>query len=235
MTANVITMAGREIRERLALLGVAAALGAVTLVAHEVAHLDAGTLGASAFLVALAIGAYVGLGLFGGGIAWYFSRPLSGAAIWAGKLGGAVLLAIAAAAVMALPVLVAGSESLASASPLGAAGLAILPIMLVAAGAVGGIIARARGRWLLVDLLCCATLSYLPNHSAHLESIAPRHGDVVGPAIIGSYTLAFLVASAAGVIAGRADPRRAHAAASICLWSIVLSTQVAIFIYAASL
>lgn len=237
---HVITMARREIRQRWPLLGVAAALGLMPVVASAFwpeVRADGRTLGIAEFFVAQAIAAFVGLGLVGddlasGRMGWYFSLPLSGLAIWAGKLGGAGVLAVAATFLMVLPTLFL-AQPLAEELyvPLDAAGFVLIPLMFLCAGVVGGIVARGRTRWLFLDLagVLALPLVIMPTSEAIHASRHDLHG--VDAAILLAFIVSFLVASAAGVIVGRADARRAHAAASVTMWGIMVPAQLALFAY----
>jgi len=232
---KVTTVARRELDQRWAVLGAAAALGLAPVVASAFwpsLRVHARTLGVAEFFVAQAIASFVGLWLVGddlasGRMGWYFSRPLSGFAIWAGKLGGAGLLAIAATLVMALPTLVLAQpvESPLLGTPLGDGGFVVCPLLFVGAGAVGGIVARGRTRWLALDLACVVALGPLMVWAGERPH-AP--GDAYGITVLLVFTGAFLSASAAGVIVGRADARRAHAAASLTLWGIFVPGAVAL-------
>lgn len=234
---KVTTVARRELDQRWAVLGAAAALGLIPVVASAFApglRAHARMLGVTEFFVAQAIASFVGLGLVGddlasGRMGWYFSRPLSGFAIWAGKLGGAALLAIAATLVMALPALLLAPapEAPSFATPLGDAGFVVCPLLFVGAGAVGGIVARSGTRWLYVDLACGLVLAPFMVWAGEQPH---RPGDVFGITVLLVFTLAFLAASAAGVIVGRADARRAHAAASLTMWGIFVPAALVLLV-----
>ncbi len=243
---HVTTLARREIHQRWAVLGVAAALGLAPVVASALwpsVRADARTLGVMEFIVAQALAALVGLGLVGddlasGRMGWYFSRPLSGFAIWAGKVSGAGALAVAATFVMGVPALFlvqphGWGEGLFADAPVGIAGFVVYPLMFVGVGTVGGIVARTRTRWLLLDLACVLALCPLiMRTSARIHALPAGARHDLGPAMLVLFTIAFLVASAAGVMIGRADARRAHAAASVTLWGILVPAQAALFGYA---
>ncbi len=245
---HVTALARREIHQRWAVLGVAAALGLVPVVAGGFwpsVRADARTLSVVEFFVAQAIASFIGLGLVGddlasGRMGWYFSRPLSGFAIWGGKIGGAGALAVAATLLMGLPTLflvqsLAPREGLFAGTTLGAVGFVVFPLLFVGAGAVGGIVARAHTRWLLLDLACVTALPVLilpTSERIHALMKGARHDlHVLDTAMLLAFPAAFLVASAAGVMIGRVDARRAHAAASVTLWGILIPAQAALFGY----
>jgi len=246
-TSNVITMSRRELQQRWAALAAAGAFGLVPVVAAAFwpsVQANARMVGVAEFLAAQAIAALMGLGLIGddlasGRMGWYFSRPLSGFAIWAGKLGGAGALAIAATFVMTVPAmfLVRPREGLLVGTPLGAAGFIVCPLLFVGAGAVGGIIARARTGWRLLDLGCVVTFGPLvawASQRIHAAAGGAR-SDFFGPAVLLVMTGALLAASAAGVMIGRADARRAHVAVSLTLWGILVPAEAALLGYVSTL
>ena len=160
-------------------------------------------------------------------LAFFFSRPVSGAAIWAGKLGGAALCAWAAGLLAAAPVLLfdaatgqAGGLLRNTALParLVAIGFVGLPLGLLAAHALG-VILRTRSAWLVLDL-CAATVV------AALVTVVLRRLDHWGllrspsqllPALALAAGLALLAASASQVLGGRIDPVRAHRRLSLTL------------------
>jgi len=235
--SKVTAVARRELDQRRTLLAAAVALGLVPVVAgafSPAVRASARTLGVVEFFVAQAIAAFVGLGLVGddlasGRMGWYFSRPLSGFAIWAGKIGGAGILAVAATVVMTLPALLLAPPAAGPllGTPLGDAGFVVCPLLFLGAGAVGGIIARGRSGWLAVDLACIVALAPLMVWAGE-QPHAP--GDLFGQGVLLVFTAAFLAASAAGVIVGRADARRAHAAASLTLWGIFVPAALVLLV-----
>src|SRR5262249_51399952 len=140
---NLFTVAARELRQRRAVLAgaVLVALAPVVVCSFgpDYRH-GARIYGVAEFLASLGLAAFVGLGLIGddlasGRMGWYFSRPLSGAAIWGGKMGGAAALAIASTWIMTLPalLLVEPREGLFDGFPMGVAGLVVCPVMFLGA------------------------------------------------------------------------------------------------------
>jgi hypothetical protein len=248
---DIFTLARREVRQRWPLLAVAVALGLIPAVASAFwpgVRPQARVVGTVEYFAALALAAFLGLSLIGddlaaGRLGWYFARPLSGFAIWAGKVGGGAALALAMAFAMTTPALLLVLEepwtryqSLFNGMALDLPGFVAGPLLFLGAGAVGGIIARSRSRWLLLDAATVLGLALvLPWMADRFEALekAGRGRDVpdVEPAILVVSISALLLASAAGVMVGRADARRAHAAASLAMSAILAPAQLALFCY----
>jgi hypothetical protein len=175
-------------------------------------------------------------------LGFFFSRPVSGAAIWAGKLGGAALCAWAAGLLAAAPVVLfdaatghAGGLLRNTALParLVAIGFISLPLALLAAHALG-VILRTRSAWLVLDL-CAATVV------ATLVTVVLRRLDHWGllrspsqlvPALVLAAGLALLAASASQVLGGRIDPVRAHRRLSLTLAALGIAGAVGFAILA---
>ncbi len=177
----------REIVERRLLLAAALVLGLVPLLAPLIPGMPparpAELQGGTALGLALVLTPVLAL-LLGGSVivrdlaerrlGFYFSRPLSGFAIWAGKLAAAVALVVGAGLLVLLPTtLVSGlpdpsgfwgtlgtsSGAFQSGFALAVIWLGILLLALTAAHAVS-VMVRSRSPWLLLDLAAFAvTLS----------------------------------------------------------------------------
>lgn len=158
-------------------------------------------------------------------LGFYFSRPLSNFSIWAGKMGGAFLLAIAAAAVIWLPTLTtsAGQTVLVNLpwwtiwAVLG--GAAFLVLLTHAAG----IAIRSRSALLALDaislLLGAAATTAIVWRLLRRTAWDPIR---IGAAWLACVVAAGLVAAGiASVARGRTDIRSAHRALSGWLWASI--------------
>jgi len=174
-------------------------------------------------------------------LAFFFSRPLSGAAVWAGKLGAAAICAWAAGLLVLLPVLLADAAAGGGAGrllhnpvlpgPLLGLWFAALPLAVLIAH-VGGVILRTRSAWLLLDLagavtvwaIALATVRRLQYWGALADPLplVPLFA-VAG----GAAGVALLAASAAEVIDGRTDPVRGHRTLSLTLAGLGLAGALA--------
>ncbi|HYR45891.1 MAG TPA: hypothetical protein VER78_02705, partial [Thermoanaerobaculia bacterium] len=158
-------------------------------------------------------------------IGFFFSRPLSGLDIWAGKLLGALFIALAAAAIVGAPALAVGGTNAARIElPRGtpwafAAGVAALLLLCHAIG----VAVRSRSAWLVFDFTAgiLATLIVLLSN----RSLAT----VFGMEVILRERAALVILGLAGLVVGgllavsrgRTDIRAAHRALSLSLWAIV--------------
>ncbi|HEV7518079.1 MAG TPA: hypothetical protein VGR07_17405 [Thermoanaerobaculia bacterium] len=176
-------------------------------------------------------------------LGFYFSRPLSGWAIWAGKLGAGLALSLGAGALVLVPallldpgtvrfdLLVAGGGGAVLAGLL--AGVAVLLALLLLAHAAS-IMVRSHSPWLVLDLAGLVTLTLLLWAAgrrlllAGAPMLLPRIGGDWSASPVNRLgapfvLLAFAAASAVQVFYGRTDPRRAHRCLSAVLWSLLLA------------
>ena len=194
----------------------------------------------------------IGSELTQGRLGFYFSRPLSGWAIWAGKLGAAFALSIATALLAALPGaaidglrpwgLLANDlpqPRLAFPDPVFTVtwfflAWAVLVLLAVLAAHAMSVMIRSRSPLLALDLAALAVVAGL----ALAGTGRLRAAGAVDPLILVSAGLALLaaaalaIAGAAQVIAGRTDARRGHRALSLALWGPLLAAALAAPLYA---
>ncbi|HZF12561.1 MAG TPA: hypothetical protein VFE33_27545 [Thermoanaerobaculia bacterium] len=198
--------------------------------------------GAAALLVSGIVAAVLAVGLGASVVArdlaerrlgFYFARPLSGWAIWAGKLGAALVLSLGVGLLFLLPYLLfepAVRGELANGGGLqllyGVGGIAAL----VLAADLVSLLVRSRSPWLGLDVVAAVAVGLLGWDGA-LRLIrattlgAPGQPPIV-PALQGVVPLvllAVLAASAAQLVLGRTDPRRGHRFLSLTLWSLLLA------------
>jgi ABC-type transport system involved in multi-copper enzyme maturation permease subunit len=247
---HVLAIARREIEERAFVFIAAVAIALVSLVVLVIPY---GSLGdrksgvvmlgfflgvAFTWALALILGAtLVGRELSEKRLSFYFTRPVSGSAIWFGKLLAAlVLLAASFAIVNAIPLGIGGHEweSMSTYSRLAAmlqvAGIAIL--LLLVAHVVSTWV-RSRSRLLAIDFV--ATLIVI---ALCLGSIAPLLvAAAFGPAlnVVALFILAIVVACVAGgaiqLSRGRIDARRSHRELSAFVWLVVGIAALSAFGY----
>ncbi len=158
-------------------------------------------------------------------LGFYFSRPISGLAIWAGKLGAAFLLALAAAAIVYFPTLVVNGgrvvlADLPSQSPLlFVVGVAVLVLFMHA----GNILIRPRSAFLALDMAALILLTIgtvlVIQRLAVAYAVEPLQ--LATRALIATAVVALAVAGLRAVTQGRSDGRAAHLALSVTLWSIL--------------
>ncbi len=240
---------GREVAERRMLALLAFGLGLVPLAAPWIP--GAGRENPAELRSALALALGLGLSavtaiLLGGSViardlaerrlGFYFSRPLAGWEIWAGKLAAAAALTLGSALLVLLPTaLLSGLPGLDSidlpgrAAPWFFLALGICLLQLILLSHAGGVILRARSAWVALDLAGAGVFAILGWE-------AVRHLLLAGasiPAQWVSQALALLVlagllaAGAVQVTAGRTDPRRGHRVLSLTLWGVLLASVLA--------
>ena len=197
---------------------------------------------AASGLTALVLGAtVVGSDLAAGRLGFWFSRPVAGASIWAGKLGGAAVCAWAAGLLVLLP---AALVAAAAAGLAGSGGsllhntllpgrqlalwAASLPLAILAAHAAG-VALRARSAWLALDLAGAAVVSALVLTAIRRLQYWGRLADasLVAPHLAIGAGVVLLVASAAQVLGGRTDPLRGHRRLSLSLAVLGLAGALA--------
>jgi hypothetical protein len=239
---DFVAVVRREIAERKLLLAAAALCSLIPLATPLMRGLagenasDARSSAAFLLSIAFAVGTSIGLGCSmlvfptaNRRIAFDFSRPLSGFAIWGGRFAAAMVLAAATAAIVWLPALLAGARlplndllfapDLPRAWPLLAlVGLALLFSSMHAVALVlrsrSGLIALDAALAVLAGLGISTAFSRLPLYRAevpfHLAAISLAFGAC----------LAFLTSGYASVARGRTDIRSAHRALSTVLWTV---------------
>ncbi|HEY6322705.1 MAG TPA: hypothetical protein VJA16_14210 [Thermoanaerobaculia bacterium] len=198
-------------------------------------------------LSALLLGAsVVGADLASRRLAFFFSRPLTGGAVWAGKLGAAAICAWTAGLLALLPSRLFDATANGGDGSFPNHALLSWPWLAIWFGAVpltvliahhGGVILRTRSAWLVLDLAGAVTvgaivlwtlrrLQYwgaLPDPSPVAPLVA------IGAGAVG---IALLAASAAQVIDGRADPVRGHRILSLTFAGLGLAGALAFAVLA---
>lgn len=162
-------------------------------------------------------------------LGFYFSRPLPGWAIWAGKLGAALILALGSGLLIMLPSLLLGDRPDAGGLswPAGFAGNAALwaasVCLLVLLANAAAVLFRSRSPWLLFDLAAAAVLAaWLWVEMSRLQA-AGAQGVLmqVQIAMLAVLLAALAAASAVQVLRARTDLRRGHRLLSLTLWGIL--------------
>ncbi len=192
---------------------------------------DVRTVGSS--VVALALGCVLALVLgatvFGselseGRLGFFFARPISGLAVWWGKVMAGMALIWIVEIIVMVPALYHQRLDIFASSD-GADWLAILgyviaPLLLFLLAHSVSIMARARTPWLILDMggaIVIAIFAWL-NLKPWLEIGAPIALLVIAGALIAALLMALLIGGAAGVTVGRVDLKRTHGALSLALW-----------------
>jgi len=242
----------REVIERRMLLLVAGLAGLISLLVpylpgtspQAVEDIRGATALVLSFVVSVVLSVILGGSVISQDLAerrlsFYFSRPVSGPAIWAGKMTGAVLLVFCSTALVFLPALLAGSRFYSSLfgnvvpgrDPAGsvfliqlAVGLGLLvPFLLLAAHAVS-VMLRARSVWLLFDLIALGTVAALvqiAEGKLRFQGALTPAFHIVEAVLVTTF-LVLLAASLVQVVRSRTDLRKSHRWLSVTLWSPLL-------------
>jgi hypothetical protein len=170
-------------------------------------------------------------------LGFYFSRPITGFALWGGKLGAAGFIALAAAAIFYIPTLAINGRHVEPVDlPEGWPGI----LAAVALGAVllfhaGNIVLRQRSPLLALDvamlvLLVLGAIALLRRLDLTYALEPPRNA---ATALIAAAAIALLLAGLLAVTRGRSDGRAAHRVLSATLWSILGAGFAATAFYSA--
>jgi hypothetical protein len=170
-------------------------------------------------------------------LGFFFSRPLSGWAIWAGKLLGAALCAWITGLLVLLPALLvalatADLGGLLHNSVISGSYLALwtiaLPLPILAAHAAS-VMLRTRSPWLIVDLLAAAAVSgilWVSVRRLLYWGVLQQAVDAL-PLLAVAAGVALLAASAVQVLGGRTDAARGHRLLSLILAALGLAGALA--------
>ena len=253
--SGVLVVAGRELKERWKVLVAALLAGLLAIVVPLFASLgrhdarDARELAALVFAVALSCGiaAIVGAGVITRDLVerragFYFVRPLSGGAIWAGKVLACWLLAVASGLVVLLPaVAISGTVCPFHATAFymdtgaGLAGAAATILLLVLVAHVGALMVRSHTPWLLaldalfgIGVIVTVALALRSLVLASAREAATRGGAAFSAALF----VGLCVAGFAQVSLGRTDFHRGHRVLSLTLWGTLGSAALILAGYA---
>ncbi len=192
------------------------------------------------FGVALAAGSalLVGASLIGTDlserrIAFYFSRPLSPAALWWGKVAGGFAVVLLGASVSMLPNLLPGKSSLLTAwgpeFAADAAKIALFLFFLFVLASALSVAFRSHSVWLAVDAaVVVVTLALTWFTFRRLAFFGAGGSAIAGLWIVAGALFAGLLMGGWVLLAsGRTELQRAHRALSLTVWSLVLSATLA--------
>jgi hypothetical protein len=238
----------REIIERRLLAAAALFLGLVPLAAPLIPGLGqrGGPEVRSATALVLALCFSLGLALILGAsvvvrdladrrLGFYFSRPIGGWAVWAGKLAAALFLALSAGLLILVPT--AGMErrldfgGLLSArlffsSTLMTVSVWVMAVLfLVVLSHAASVVLRSRSPWLILDLAMLGLVAGLAWATERRLGFAGAYGaaEALGLALVAAAVCALLAAGAVQVLSGRTDLRRGHRLLSLTLWGALLA------------
>lgn len=182
---------------------------------------------------ALLVGAsLIGADLFERRIAFYFSRPISPAALWWGKVAGGFAVVLLSVSVSMLPNLLPGRSSLLTAwgpeFAADAAKIALFLFFLFVLAAALSVAFRSHSVWLAVDAaVVVVTLALTWFTFRRLAFFGAGGSAIAGLWIVAGALFAGLLAGGWVLVAsGRTELPRAHRALSLTVWSVVLSATL---------
>ena len=188
----------------------------------------------------LAVGSaiLVGSTMFGTDLAekrasWYFSRPISPASLWWGKLAGGLAVVFLATVIASLPAAgggrfraITGAFSRPIDTAVFLALTTLLLFSLVVLGNAVSVALRSHSLWLLLDaagLTVAGTLLWIAARLL-LRAGAQMAWTVCALVMGGLFVVALVLAGWRHVTAGRIDPKASHREMSTVLWSIVAAS-----------
>jgi hypothetical protein len=176
--------------------------------------------------------AVFGSDLSAGRLGFYFARPVSAAAVWAGRMLGALAIAVVCELIVSIvAVVVEGPRLLELDGEAWGAVVflfLVVPTVLILVSHALSIMLSARTAWLFLDLaalLAIAVSSWLTVRPLVLNE-AVKAATLMGSLLVGAAAVALATAGLAGTAVGRTDLRRTHGALSVTLW-LVLGVLVA--------
>lgn len=169
-------------------------------------------------------------------IGFYFSRPISGIALWAGNLGAACFMALSVAVLVSAPTLIAAKgRVILWDHPAQALGLLVIGVVAVILVFHAGAIAlRPRTPLLALDVAVLALLS-LAVVAIRQRFVMAFAAEALGRAeamLMTAAATALLVAGLLAVTRGRSDSRAAHRVLSASLWGTLGAAVAIVALYA---
>lgn len=235
---GTLAIFSRELAARREVLWLALALAVLAtampwlpgLEGHQPGDVRGVAAGSLALLVGLLLAAAFGVGLIGrdlseGRLGFYFARPVSGVAIWLGKLAAAMVLILGCELIVLLSGVLGGLPRLGQSEgewiPVVLLTAAPLLVLVLVHGV--GVMVRARTAWLALDLAGAVSFALVAWLSLRplLDLGAGLAATVVAGCLAAALLVALLVAGGLQVAHGRTDLARSHRVLSLALWSIL--------------
>jgi hypothetical protein len=165
-------------------------------------------------------------------IAFYFSRPLSAASIWAGKMLAVFVISVSGACIAAIPtILFDGKRAFAAFDTSGPAAVYLLlsTLLLIVGTHILSSMVRLRSAWIVLDFLLAALFAVAVALSLRGLFLAGfwnlydlnHSSEWLMWWLAAPFIAALLVATHMQVAEGRTDTRRSHGALSATLWGLM--------------
>ena len=171
-------------------------------------------------------------------LGFFFARPVSGLAVWWGRMSAALILIWAVEVIVLLPSFFGGGIYV-FASWFGGGWAAVLgfvamPVLLIPLAHAVSVMVRARTAWVFLDLTGCVVAGvavWLIVRSFWWMGAMIALW-VVGGGVFVTIVVALAVAGAAGLAMGRTELRRTHGVLSVVLWGTLTLGLSAVVAYA---
>jgi hypothetical protein len=169
-------------------------------------------------------------------IGFYFSRPISGLALWAGNLGAACFMALSVAVLVSAPTLIAAKGRVVlwdhQAQALGLLVMGVFAVILVFHA--GAIALRPRTPLLALDAvaLVLVGLGVVALYQRFMMASAAEALWRAEIALIVAAAAALVAAGLLAVTRGRTDSRAAHRVLSVTLWGTLSAAVTLVALYA---
>jgi hypothetical protein len=171
-------------------------------------------------------------------LGFFFARPVSGFAVWSGRVLAILLLIWTVEAIVVLPSLFGGGEhvfaSWRNAGWPALLGYVAMPLLLLLLAHAVSVMVRARTAWVFLDLggwiVACVVMWLTVRPFVWMGAGTALW--VVGGGLFVALVLALVVAGATGLMVGRTELRRTHGALSVALWGTLALGVTAVAAYA---
>ncbi|HEX5058495.1 MAG TPA: hypothetical protein VFV99_04000 [Kofleriaceae bacterium] len=242
---GLLTIARYELTRRWALWLVMAGVGFLARILASFTYDDRlfNVCVVGAVVLSWVVAFIVGMSLFGralhdGRLGFFFTRPIHGVVIAAGKLVGGLVLILGMEVLLLIPLFSSDFTTTGDDGPRFVIGIALA---FLAAGLVVGILARSRSRWFIADAIggaiavLLAIIVFGESNAAQRYAIVQKWTpEEAGPMLGRIDTLmrglaiaaivVVLAAVTAAITLGRTDRERVHRSLAMTLWSSLAVT-----------
>jgi hypothetical protein len=170
-------------------------------------------------------------------LGFFFARPVSGLAVWWGRVLAVLFLIWMVEAIVLLPSLYGGGIFVFASWEGGGwpalLGYLAMPVLLMLLAHAVSVMVRARTAWVFLDLVGCvaACVAGWLTVRPFVWMYAQTALWVVGGGLLVALVMALVVAGATGLVVGRTELRRTHGALSVALWGTLALGLTAVAAY----
>jgi hypothetical protein len=188
-------------------------------------------------LTAITLGVTVlGRDLADGRIGFYLSRPITGSALWLGKMSAALVLVVAVALIVLVPsaatsAVVRDQHWAARDYALTFGVLVALGFLLLHLAHALGVMARDRSWWAILDVVFFVGVGGLAWRALGQLVAFPELLTPAWVCLVAGLAVALVLAGLAQTVQGRGDLRAGHRRLSLVLWSVLVPLTCAAALY----